>query len=121
MIVAETPLLGGRRRKRLDDPGRGQDARAGRGASSRRGPRARPRQRASELRPRILADLGADVILVEPPGGGALRRLGPFLDDEPGSERGYQHLYLNANKRSVALDVTDDTTPVRESRRRIAS
>ncbi len=71
--------------------------------------------------PRILADLGADVILVEPPGGGAVRRLGPFLDDEPGSERGYQHLYLNANKRSVALDVTDDTTPVRESRRRIAS
>ncbi|MEE8422502.1 MAG: CoA transferase [Dehalococcoidia bacterium] len=55
---------------------------------------------------RILADLGADVILVEPPAGGAVRRLAPFLDDQPGPERGYQHLYLNANKRSVLLDVT---------------
>jgi crotonobetainyl-CoA:carnitine CoA-transferase CaiB-like acyl-CoA transferase len=56
---------------------------------------------------RILADLGADVILVEPPQGGAVRRLAPFLDDQPGPERGYQHLYLNANKRSAAIDLND--------------
>ena len=30
---------------------------------------------------KLLADLGADVILVEPPEGDACRRLGPFSDD----------------------------------------
>ncbi len=57
---------------------------------------------------RILADLGADVILVEPAGGCGVRRLAPFLDDGPGPERGYQHLYLNANKRSVSIETTED-------------
>ena len=32
----------------------------------------------------ILADLGADVIAVEPPEGNSARRLGPFAGDEPG-------------------------------------
>jgi crotonobetainyl-CoA:carnitine CoA-transferase CaiB-like acyl-CoA transferase len=32
---------------------------------------------------RLLADLGADVIKVEPPGGHPLRRLGPFWGGEP--------------------------------------
>jgi crotonobetainyl-CoA:carnitine CoA-transferase CaiB-like acyl-CoA transferase len=27
---------------------------------------------------KLLADMGADVLLVEPPGGSALRRVGPF-------------------------------------------
>src|SRR5947207_3266033 len=31
----------------------------------------------------MLADLGADVIKVEPPGGSLARRLGPFVGDEP--------------------------------------
>ena len=35
---------------------------------------------------RILADLGADVIRVEPPDGGSVRNMEPFLDDEPGTE-----------------------------------
>jgi crotonobetainyl-CoA:carnitine CoA-transferase CaiB-like acyl-CoA transferase len=35
----------------------------------------------------ILADLGADVIQVEPPGGAPGRRLGPFADDQPDPER----------------------------------
>ncbi len=30
---------------------------------------------------KLLADFGADVILVEPPGGAADRRAGPFIDD----------------------------------------
>lgn len=50
---------------------------------------------------RILADLGADVILVEPVGGARTRHLAPFLADEPGPERSCVHQYLNANKRSV--------------------
>lgn len=55
---------------------------------------------------RILADLGADVVRVEPPDGGRLRRLAPFLDDEPGTERSFYHLCHNANKRSVTLDIS---------------
>jgi benzylsuccinate CoA-transferase BbsE subunit len=36
---------------------------------------------------KLLADLGADVIIVEPPGGSPQRAYGPFLDDHPGPER----------------------------------
>ena len=53
---------------------------------------------------RMLADLGADVLLIEPPGGSTTRWAGPFVDDQPGSERSFQHLYFNANKRSMVLD-----------------
>jgi crotonobetainyl-CoA:carnitine CoA-transferase CaiB-like acyl-CoA transferase len=53
---------------------------------------------------RILADLGADVICVEPPEGSRARRLAPHLAGLAATEHGYQHLYHNANKRSVVLD-----------------
>ena len=36
---------------------------------------------------KLLADMGADVIVVEPPGGAKTREYGPFVDDQPGSER----------------------------------
>jgi crotonobetainyl-CoA:carnitine CoA-transferase CaiB-like acyl-CoA transferase len=55
---------------------------------------------------RILADLGADVIVVEPPGGAAGRRLEPFLDDTPGIERGLTWHALNYNKRAITLDLS---------------
>ncbi len=58
---------------------------------------------------RILADLGAEVILVEPPEGSLTRCRGPFLDDRPGPERGFAHLALNANKRSVVLEHGSDS------------
>ena len=32
---------------------------------------------------KVLADLGADVLLIEPPEGAPLRRSGPFLADRP--------------------------------------
>ena len=35
----------------------------------------------------ILADLGADVIQIEPPGGSSARRLGPWYKDERAAER----------------------------------
>lgn len=60
---------------------------------------------------RILADLGADVILIEPPGGSPARRLAPHLSDEPGlppipaDERSLVHQYHNAGKRSALLDI----------------
>ncbi len=61
--------------------------------------------RSAALAGRILADLGAEVIMVEPPGGASLRAEAPFLDDVPDPERGFGHLYLNANKCSVVLDL----------------
>lgn len=48
----------------------------------------------------ILADLGADVIKIEPVGGDSTRRL-------PGSGAGYFPMY-NRNKRSVCVDLKDD-------------
>lgn len=54
---------------------------------------------------RLLADLGASVTLIEPPGGVRTRRLAPFVDDEPGPNRSYQHLYFNANKQSRVIDL----------------
>ncbi|MBM4415054.1 MAG: CoA transferase [Chloroflexi bacterium] len=56
---------------------------------------------------RVLADYGADVIKIEPPGwGDPARMLPPFLSDEPGLERSGLFLFLNTSKRSVTLDVT---------------
>ena len=54
---------------------------------------------------KILADLGADVIKVEPPGGDPARRRPPFVDDEPGPDRGLYWLACNANKRSFEADL----------------
>lgn len=50
---------------------------------------------------RLFADYGADVALVEPPGGHPLRAEPPFLDDRPGAERSALHAYANWNKRSL--------------------
>jgi crotonobetainyl-CoA:carnitine CoA-transferase CaiB-like acyl-CoA transferase len=61
--------------------------------------------RSAALGGRVLADLGAEVILVEPPDGAPVRHEAPYLDDEPGVERAFAHLYLNTNKRSVVLDL----------------
>ena len=54
---------------------------------------------------RILGDLGASVIKIEPPGGERLRRLGPFADTGPDGERGGLHLALNAGKESIVADL----------------
>lgn len=55
---------------------------------------------------RILADLGAEVLLIEPPGGVASRRLGPFADDEPGPERSLEFWASHRGKRSLVIDPT---------------
>jgi crotonobetainyl-CoA:carnitine CoA-transferase CaiB-like acyl-CoA transferase len=54
---------------------------------------------------KLLADLGADVVKVESPRGDATRQAGPFLRDCPDSETSGLHLYLNANKRGIVLDL----------------
>ena len=54
---------------------------------------------------KILADLGADVVKVESPEGDPLRRRGPFPEGKSNPEASGAFLYLNANKRGVALDL----------------
>jgi benzylsuccinate CoA-transferase BbsE subunit len=54
---------------------------------------------------RILADLGADVIKVEPPTGDPIRAVPPFLHDRACADRGLFWIALNANKRGVRLDL----------------
>ena len=56
---------------------------------------------------RLLADAGADVVKVEPPGGDPYRRHGPFPDGKPDPDCSGMFLYLNANKRGVTLDLRD--------------
>ena len=59
-----------------------------------------------ELAGRILADLGAEVIKVEPPEGCAFRRLPPFADNDP--KKTDDSLFwaaLGLGKRSVVLDI----------------
>jgi crotonobetainyl-CoA:carnitine CoA-transferase CaiB-like acyl-CoA transferase len=54
---------------------------------------------------KILADLGAEVIKVEPPRtGDPARYHGPFPDDIPDAERSGLFLYLNTSKRGITLD-----------------
>jgi crotonobetainyl-CoA:carnitine CoA-transferase CaiB-like acyl-CoA transferase len=54
----------------------------------------------------ILGDLGADVIMIEPPGGSPTRRFGPFYRDVPHPDRSLFWWSLNRNKRSITLDIT---------------
>jgi crotonobetainyl-CoA:carnitine CoA-transferase CaiB-like acyl-CoA transferase len=55
---------------------------------------------------KLLADMGADVIKVEPPGGDSTRALPPFWRDQPDPAGGLFFLYMNTNKRGITLDVT---------------
>ena len=54
---------------------------------------------------KLLADLGADVVKIEPPGNGdEARRRGPFVNDAPHPERSGLFLYLNTNKLGITLN-----------------
>ena len=57
---------------------------------------------------KVLGDLGADVLLVEPPGGHPTRHLAPFVDDlDDGSgDRSLWFWHYNTSKSSVQLDLT---------------
>lgn len=53
----------------------------------------------------LLADMGADVIKVEPPGGEPDRSIGPYYHDESNPERSLFWFAYNRNKRGVTLDI----------------
>jgi crotonobetainyl-CoA:carnitine CoA-transferase CaiB-like acyl-CoA transferase len=57
---------------------------------------------------KLLADLGADVITIEPPGGDPARLIGPFYHDEPGPATSLSFLNLHTSKRSITLDLEDE-------------
>jgi benzylsuccinate CoA-transferase BbsE subunit len=55
---------------------------------------------------KLLADMGADVIKIEQPGGDGTREIPPFRGDEPHPQRGLFFLYTNTSKRAVTLDIS---------------
>jgi crotonobetainyl-CoA:carnitine CoA-transferase CaiB-like acyl-CoA transferase len=54
---------------------------------------------------KILGDLGADVIKVEPPGGDREGRRGPYVGGEEDPERSLLWLALNTSKRGITLEL----------------
>jgi crotonobetainyl-CoA:carnitine CoA-transferase CaiB-like acyl-CoA transferase len=54
---------------------------------------------------KLMADLGADVIKIEPPGGQNTRSVGPFLDDIPHRERSLAFWHYNTSKRGITLNL----------------
>lgn len=54
---------------------------------------------------KLMADMGADVIVVEPPGGAATRNYEPFAADTPDPEQSLWWWHYNTSKRSVVVDL----------------
>jgi crotonobetainyl-CoA:carnitine CoA-transferase CaiB-like acyl-CoA transferase len=57
---------------------------------------------------KLLADLGADVIRIEPPAGDPLRMIGPFWRDEAAPDKSLYFWHLNTSKRSITLDIASN-------------
>jgi len=53
---------------------------------------------------KLLADMGAEVIKVEPPAGSSVRQVGPYRGDRPSPEESLTFWHYNTSKRSVTLD-----------------
>ncbi len=68
---------------------------------------------------KMMADMGADVVKVEPPGGDPSRRLGPFFHDEPHPEKSLSWFAYNAGKRGITLNL--ETADGREMFRRLVA
>src|SRR5215469_6398680 len=68
---------------------------------------------------KLLGDLGADVIKIEPPGGEPSRHVGPFLDDIPHAERSLSFWYYNTSKRGITLSL--ETVDGRQLFQRLAA
>ena len=54
---------------------------------------------------RLFAEEGHEVIRIESPGGDGLRRLPPFLGEKQDLEHSAYHQFLNAGKKSLALNL----------------
>lgn len=54
---------------------------------------------------KLLGDMGAEVIKIEPPGGDPMRSIGPFLDNKPHRDRSLLFWFYNTSKRGITLDL----------------
>ena len=54
---------------------------------------------------KVLGDLGADVIQVEPPDGSTARHIGPYYKDQVDPEKSLFWWAYAANKRGITLDI----------------
>ncbi len=68
---------------------------------------------------KLFANQGADVVLVEPPGGARARSFGPFAGDQPDAEGSLHFWHYHTSKRSLILDLT--TAAGREVLRRLVA
>jgi len=66
---------------------------------------------------KLLGDLGADVIKIEPPSGDPGRNIGPFYHDEPHPEKSLFWFAFNTSKRGITLDI--ETADGREAFKRL--
>ena len=57
---------------------------------------------------KLMADFGADVIKIEPPGGVAERQVGPFYKDIEDPNRSLYFRHYNTSKKSVTLDLSKE-------------
>lgn len=68
---------------------------------------------------KLLVDLGAEVIKIEPPAGDPLRRWGPFASGVVDPDRSGLFEYINAGKHGATLDFSE-TADVAAARELIA-
>lgn len=68
---------------------------------------------------KLMGDLGADVIVIEPPGGHPSRMYGPFADDDEDPDKSLWWWNYNTSKRGIVLDL--ETEAGRETFRHLAS
>ena len=57
---------------------------------------------------KLLADVGADVIKVEPPGGDPMRGTGPYIEGADSPENSIHWRHYNTNKRGITVDIASD-------------
>jgi crotonobetainyl-CoA:carnitine CoA-transferase CaiB-like acyl-CoA transferase len=69
---------------------------------------------------KLLGEMGAEVVLVEPPGGHWTRWIGPFLNDQSDPDNSMWWWHYNVGKRNVVLDL-DDQADAELCRRLIGS
>ena len=74
---------------------------------------------AGELAGKLLGDMGADIVKVEPPEGSRTRGYEPFLGDEPHPERSLYFWHYNTSKRSITLALAGEEG--REAFRRLVA
>jgi crotonobetainyl-CoA:carnitine CoA-transferase CaiB-like acyl-CoA transferase len=66
---------------------------------------------AGEYTGRLLAEMGADVLKIEPPGGAPTRVVGPFAGGVEDGENSLAFWFYNSNKKSIVLDLKSRAGP----------